>query len=70
MTDLQIFETNGFEATEYIWKTLKSKIPIIALTTDVTRVDLEKCKVAGMNDYVSKSPDKQILHTKIIELLK
>jgi two-component system CheB/CheR fusion protein len=27
---------NGFEATEHIRKTMKSTIPIIALTADVT----------------------------------
>jgi CheY-like chemotaxis protein len=43
---------NGFEATEYIRNTMKSSIPIIALTADVTTVDLEKCKSAGMDDYV------------------
>jgi CheY-like chemotaxis protein len=35
---------NGFEATEYIRNTLNSKIPIIALTADVTTADLGKCK--------------------------
>jgi CheY-like chemotaxis protein len=34
---------NGFEATEYIRTTMNSKIPI-ALTADVTTVDLAKCK--------------------------
>jgi CheY-like chemotaxis protein len=49
---------------------LKSKIPIIALSADATRVDLEKCKADGLNIAVSKPLDEQILHTKIIELLK
>jgi len=69
LMDLQMPEMNGFEATEYIRNTLKSKIPIIALTADVTTVDLEKCKAAGMNDYVSKPLDERILYTKIIDLL-
>jgi len=70
LMDLQMPVMNGFEATEYIRNTLKSKIPIIALTADVTTVDLEKCKAAGMNDYVSKPLDERILYTKIIDLLK
>ncbi len=69
LMDLQMPIMNGFEATEYIRNTMKSKIPIIALTVDVTTVDVEKCKAVGMNDYVSKPLDQQILHTKIIELL-
>jgi len=70
LMDLQMPEMNGFEATEYIRNTMKSKIPIIALTADVTTVDVEKCKAAGMNDYVSKPLDERILYAKIIELLK
>ncbi len=70
LMDLQMPEMNGFEATEYIRNTLKSKIPIIALTADVTTVDLEKCKIAGMNDYVSKPLDERILYSKMIALLK
>jgi len=70
LMDLQMPRMNGFEATEYIRNTLKLKIPIIALTADVTQVDVEKCKAIGMNDYVSKPLDERILYTKIIELLK
>jgi PAS domain S-box-containing protein len=70
LMDLQMPEMNGFEATKYIRNTMKSNIPIIALTADVTTVDLEKCMAIGMNDYVSKPLDEQILHAKIIELLK
>jgi CheY-like chemotaxis protein len=36
-------EMNGFEATQYIHKTMKSN-PIIALTADVTTVDIFKTK--------------------------
>ena len=70
LMDLQMPEMNGFEATEYIRNTMKSKIPIIALTADVTTFNVEKCKAVGMNDYVSKPLDERILHTKIIKLLK
>jgi len=70
LMDLQMPEMNGFEATKYIRSTMKSNIPIIALTADVTTVDVEKCKAVGMNDYVSKPLDERILYSKIIELLK
>jgi CheY-like chemotaxis protein len=64
--DLQMPEMNGFEATEHIRKTMNSTIPIIALTADVTTVDVEKCIAAGMNDYISKPLDEKVLYTKII----
>ena len=46
LMDLQMPEMNGFEAAEYIRNKLNSKIPIIALTADVTTADLKKCKVS------------------------
>jgi PAS domain S-box-containing protein len=70
LMDLQMPEMNGFEATEYIRKTMKNNIPIIALTADVTTVDVAKCKAFGMNDYVSKPIDENQLYSKIIEVIK
>ena len=60
--DLQMPEMNGFEATEYIRNTINSTIPIIALTADVTTVDLAKCKAVGMNDYIAKPVDEKLLY--------
>jgi PAS domain S-box-containing protein len=70
LMDLQMPEMNGFEATEYIRKKMKSNIPIIALTADVTTVDLAKCKAVGMNDYIAKPIDERLLYNKIIGLIK
>lgn len=70
LMDLQMPEMNGFEATEYIRNTMQSNIPIIALTADVTTVDLAKCKAVGMNDYIAKPVDERILYSKIIGLVK
>jgi len=70
LMDLQMPEMNGFEATEYIRNTLHSDIPIIALTADVTTVDLAKCRAVGMNDYIAKPVDERILFSKIMGLVK
>ena len=70
LMDLQMPEMNGFEATEYIRNTLHSQIPIIALTADVTTVDLAKCKAVGMNDYIAKPVDEKLLFSKIMGLVK
>jgi CheY-like chemotaxis protein len=67
--DLQMPEMNGFEATEFIRHTMNSNIPIIALTADVTTVDLAKCKAVGMNDYIAKPVDERLLYNKIIALV-
>ena len=70
LMDLQMPIMNGFETTEYIRKTMNSKIPIIALTADVTTVDLAKCKAVGMTDYLAKPVDERLLYSKIIAVLK
>ena len=69
LMDLQMPEMNGFEATEYIRKTLNLTIPIIALTADVTTVDLAKCKAVGMDDYIAKPIDERVLYSKIVGLV-
>jgi PAS domain S-box-containing protein len=70
LMDLQMPEMNGFEATEYIRCKMKSNIPIIALTADVTTVDLAKCRTVGMNDYIAKPVDERLLFSKIVGLVK
>jgi len=42
----------------------------IAVSADVTTVDVEKCQAVGMNDYLSKPIDEKVLHSKIVELIK
>jgi PAS domain S-box-containing protein len=70
LMDLQMPEMNGFEATEYIRNEMNLTIPIIALTADVTTVDLEKCTQVGMNDYIAKPVDEKLLYNKIINIVK
>ncbi|WP_051929409.1 response regulator [Flavobacterium sp. 83] len=70
LMDLQMPIMNGFEATDYIRNTMNSKIPIIALTADVTTIDLAKCKAVGMNDYIAKPIDEKVLYSKIVGLVK
>jgi PAS domain S-box-containing protein len=70
LMDLMMPEMTGFEATEYIRNKMNSKIPIIALTADVTTVDLAKCKAVGMDDYIAKPIDERLLFSKIVGLVK
>ena len=49
---LQMPDMNVFEATAYIRNTMKSKIPIIALTAYVTTVAYKKCKAIDTDDYI------------------
>ena len=70
LMDLQMPEMNGFEATIYIRNVMKLQVPIIALTADVTTVDVEKCKAVGMNDYIAKPVDERLLYSKLIAFSK
>lgn len=66
LMDLQMPEMNGFETTDYIRNMMHLQIPIIALTADVTSIDIEKSKKIGMNDYVSKPINEELLYSKIM----
>jgi CheY-like chemotaxis protein len=70
LMDLQMHKLDGFEATKHIRSKINSQIPIIALTADVTTVDVGKCEAWGMNDYISKPIDEKLLYNKIIGHLK
>jgi CheY-like chemotaxis protein len=70
LMDLQMPVMNGFQATDYIRNTLKSPIPIIALTADINTEDIEHCMTIGMNDYIAKPVNERVLYNKIIGLIK
>ena len=70
LMDLQMPIMNGFETTKHIRNKMNIQTPIIALTADVTTVDLANCKAFGLNDYVSKPLDDKLLYHKIVSLLK
>jgi len=58
--DIQMPEMDGYEATRRI-RALDipqaQTIPIIAMTANVFREDIEKCLEAGMNSHVGKPID-------------
>jgi CheY-like chemotaxis protein len=58
--DVQMPEMDGYEATRRI-RALDlpqaKDVPIIAMTANVFREDIEKCLTSGMNDHVGKPLD-------------
>ena len=58
LMDVQMPVMDGYEATRVIRDPQSSvrnhHIPVIALTASVIRSDLDKCRQAGMDDYVPK----------------
>ncbi|MBF0111602.1 MAG: response regulator [Desulfamplus sp.] len=59
LMDIQMPEMDGLEAAKAI-RDEGFKIPIIAMTANVTADDMANCAAAGMNGYISKpiDPDK------------
>ena len=58
--DIQMPEMDGHDATRHIrsFDNPKAKtIPIIAMTANVFREDIDKCLEAGMNDHIGKPLD-------------
>jgi CheY-like chemotaxis protein len=73
LMDVQMPEMDGIEATKQIRKAISdnkmnSKIPIIAITALAMRGDKERFLDAGMNDYISKPIDYDLLFDKIDRL--
>jgi len=68
LMDINMPEMDGDEATRIIraLDIQKAKnIPIIAMTADAFREDIDKCLSAGMNDHVAKPIDPKIMFMKI-----
>jgi CheY-like chemotaxis protein len=67
LMDVHMPEMDGYEATAAI-RALGSegaKIPVIAMTANVFREDIEKCLAAGMNSHVGKPIDIEVLIGKL-----
>lgn len=56
LMDVQMPVMDGFEATKAIRQSdpPKNQVPIIALTANATRTDIERCLTAGMSDCIPK----------------
>ncbi len=71
LMDIQMPILDGYETTKAI-RLMDSEIrlvPIIALTANATKVDVEKCLAAGMNDYLPKPFTPNDLYRKLFQEL-
>ena len=72
LMDIQMPVMNGYDATKAIRKmeNNKSNIPIIAMTANNLKSEVDKCYAAGMNAYVPKPFETDELILRIKENLK
>ena len=68
LMDMQMPVMDGYEAIRRL-RNGGFDVPIIALTAHVSEVEMEKCKSAGANEYLSKPYKPSELYQKISQLL-
>ncbi|MBN2144732.1 MAG: response regulator [Candidatus Aureabacteria bacterium] len=67
LMDIQMPIMNGYEAAQIIRSEISETLPIIALSGSATTQDRDKCLAAGINDYVIKPFEMDVLKEKIIQ---
>ncbi len=67
LMDVQMPEMDGLEASRYIRQSNVKQPVIIAMTANAMPEDREACLQAGMNDYISKPINLEILVEKLKE---
>ncbi len=72
LMDIQMPEMDGYDATQYIRRNFSAPlnaIPILAMTANATREEIEKCRLCGMNDHIAKPFVPENLLLKMSEVL-
>ncbi|MCH2235663.1 MAG: PAS domain S-box protein [Crocinitomicaceae bacterium] len=69
LMDIQMPEMNGLETVQYLRNQLGIEKPIIALTANAVKSDIDEYLKVGMNDYVSKPFDRNVFKSTLAKYL-
>ncbi|WP_394666513.1 response regulator [uncultured Chryseobacterium sp.] len=70
LMDIQMPELDGIEATKILRKDFRITTPIIALTANAFKTEIDNCIAAGMNSYITKPFDEDELLKIIYKNIK
>jgi CheY-like chemotaxis protein/HPt (histidine-containing phosphotransfer) domain-containing protein len=65
LMDIQMPVLDGYQTTRWIREKLGLTLPIVGLSANVYREEIDQCYEAGMNDYLSKPYTEMALREKL-----
>jgi signal transduction histidine kinase/CheY-like chemotaxis protein len=69
LMDIQMPIMDGYTAAKKVRNELKSNVPIIAMTANVLPGEKEKCLQSGMNDYIAKPINEELMYAILLKYM-